>query len=258
MEPRLRAMLRRTRPVRFPVGVCAHRGNSEEYPENTLAAFHSAIECGVDMIEIDVRSTADGHPVIMHDRSLERTTGVDRAVAKVSLAELRKLDAGRWKGRAHAGERIPELHHVLALADNQVALAVHLKPRSQRLARAVARALMEFGLERRSIVLSFHWGLLRTIKEISPNTLTMAAFSVRAAQLRLALRHPHSDAIGSRTSGITARVRRASLARRKFVAAWPVNKEKDLVRLVSTKAADLIVTDRPRAVVPLLEQLRKS
>jgi glycerophosphoryl diester phosphodiesterase len=147
---------------------------------------------------------------------------------------------------------------VLELADGKAAVIIELKQRSQYLARAVTRLLRERKLERRAIVLSFYWRLLRTVKELSPDTLTLAAFGVRAALFRLALRLPYADGLGARASLLSARVRRSCLNRRKFLAAWSVNDEDKLHRLLRNKAADLIVTDRPRAILSLLENLKSS
>lgn len=86
--------------------VIAHRGASGQYPENTLLAFTKAMELGADAIELDVRLTADGVPVVLHDSTLDRTTNGTGAVAGLTLAEVRRVVAG-------AGERVPTLAEVL-------------------------------------------------------------------------------------------------------------------------------------------------
>src|SRR5262245_12146520 len=93
--------------------IVAHRGSSHDAPENTLAAFRRAWELGVECVELDVHVTSDGQAVVIHDESTKRTAGRDRPVAAQTLAEIKQLDAGRWKGPAHAGERIPTLGEVL-------------------------------------------------------------------------------------------------------------------------------------------------
>ena len=99
------------------VEIIAHRGASHDAPENTIAAFELAWGQGADGIEGDFYLTADGHIVCIHDRTTKRTTGgeVDLDVQKTTLAELRQLDVGRWKGEQFAGQRIPTLQEVLAL-----------------------------------------------------------------------------------------------------------------------------------------------
>lgn len=87
--------------------VAAHRGWSEKYPENTMLAFRAAAELGVDQIETDIRITSDGELVIIHDETVDRTTNGSGKVSDFTLAELRALDAGVYKGEEFAGERIP-------------------------------------------------------------------------------------------------------------------------------------------------------
>ena len=84
-----------------------HRGDRAGYPENTMPAFRSAYALGCEVIETDVRMTADGHLVLIHDRSVERTTDGVGLVDEMTLEELRRLDAGAWKGAEFCGERIP-------------------------------------------------------------------------------------------------------------------------------------------------------
>ena len=74
--------------------VAAHRGASASHPENTMEAFRAAIEMGVDQIETDVRITADGELVLIHDATVDRTTNGTGKVAQMTLAELKALDAG--------------------------------------------------------------------------------------------------------------------------------------------------------------------
>ena len=108
-------------------GICAHRGASHTHPENTIAAFREAIRLGAHMIEFDVALTRDGALVLMHDTTLDRTTNGTGPVSARSVAELRELDAGGWKGDAFTGERIPTLAEALAIMPENIWLNVHLK-----------------------------------------------------------------------------------------------------------------------------------
>jgi glycerophosphoryl diester phosphodiesterase len=107
--------------------IVAHRGASHEAPENTLAAFRRAWQCGVEGIELDVRVTKDGHVVVIHDETTKRTAGLDRPVADQTLAELQKLDAGAWKDARYQGERIPTLAEALASIPGGRTLFVEIK-----------------------------------------------------------------------------------------------------------------------------------
>src|SRR5215510_13176508 len=85
------------RPDRPAISVVAHRGASEDAPEHTLAAYRRAIEDGADALECDVRLTADGHLVCVHDRRVNRTSNGRGAVSALELADLATLDFGSWK-----------------------------------------------------------------------------------------------------------------------------------------------------------------
>ena len=105
----------RNRSWRFAPGsldyplVVAHRGGAGLAPENTLAAFRMALEVGADAIELDVRLTRDGRVAVIHDRTVDRTTGGRGPVGSYTLAELKALDAGSWFGPQYLGERVPTL-----------------------------------------------------------------------------------------------------------------------------------------------------
>ncbi len=100
-------------PHNLPL-IIGHRGASREAPENTLESFRLAWDQGADGIEADFRLTADGRIICMHDETTGRTTGVDLKIADTPLNELRRLDAGLWKGLAWSGAVIPTLDEVLA------------------------------------------------------------------------------------------------------------------------------------------------
>ena len=99
---------------KFPM-ISAHRGSSLVAPENTLATFSKAIELGADYIEMDVRTTADGAEVIMHDESMKRTTGLDTPAEKTTLAEIKKLSAGREFGKKYEDQKVPTFEEVCVL-----------------------------------------------------------------------------------------------------------------------------------------------
>ena len=93
--------------------VIAQRGASAEAPENTIAAFELSLAHGADGIELDVHLSRDGHPVILHDLSLERTTDGAGPVGARTVRELKRLDAGGWYGPVFRGQRIQTLQEVL-------------------------------------------------------------------------------------------------------------------------------------------------
>jgi glycerophosphoryl diester phosphodiesterase len=112
--------------------IIAHRGMPTEVPENTLIGFERAIRHGADLIELDVRQTADGHIVVIHDETLDRTTNGSGAVSATTLADLQVLDAGSWMGRDFEGEKIPTLAEVLALTEGRAGVVIELKAGSKQ------------------------------------------------------------------------------------------------------------------------------
>lgn len=108
-------------------GLCAHRGAMGTHPENTLAAFQQAIDMGAHMIEFDVQLTKDNELVIMHDKTINRTTNGKGKVSDYTLAEIKALDAGSWKSAKFKGERIPTLAETLEMMPLNVWLNVHIK-----------------------------------------------------------------------------------------------------------------------------------
>jgi glycerophosphoryl diester phosphodiesterase len=107
--------------------VVAHRGASAEGPENTLAAFRLALEQGAPAVECDVHLSADGYPVVIHDETVDRTTNGKGAVAALTRAALRGLDAGSWRGPQFAGEPIPTLEETLGLCAGRARLFIEIK-----------------------------------------------------------------------------------------------------------------------------------
>ena len=109
------------------VYVAAHRGWSEKYPENTMIAFEKAVELGVDQLETDIRMTKDGELVLLHDGKVDRTTNGTGKVCDMTLAEVRNLDAGSWKGEEFAGCQIPTLSEFLEFLQQYPEMTVDIE-----------------------------------------------------------------------------------------------------------------------------------
>ena len=99
--------------------ISAHRGASRLAPENTKASFLMAIDAGADFIEIDVRTTADGEQVIVHDKSLQRTTELNSLVSETDYAAIKKLSAGSWFRKDFREQTVPTLEEVCALVKSE-------------------------------------------------------------------------------------------------------------------------------------------
>lgn len=158
-------------PHNLPL-IIGHRGASREAPENTLESFRLAWEQGADGIEADFRLTADDRIVCMHDETSGRTTGVDLKIADTPLKELRRLDAGLWKGTAWSGAMIPALDEVLAAIPHGSWFFIEIKSGPEIIA-PLERALRASKLSPERIrLLSFSASLITELKQRLPDWRT--------------------------------------------------------------------------------------
>jgi glycerophosphoryl diester phosphodiesterase len=145
--------------------VWAHRGASGDAPENTLSAFRLAEQAAADGLELDVRLTADGVPVILHDDTLDRTTNVQGLLALYPVADLQHVDAGSWFAPQFAGEALPALEHVLQWATGRLRLNLEIKEFDAGMA---VKALLDRYPCCRVLVSSFDHGVLKALRASAP------------------------------------------------------------------------------------------
>lgn len=156
------------------VRVQAHRGFSENYPENTLIAFDKALEAGADLIEMDLAITADGHIIVIHDETLDRTTSGTGPVSICTLEQLKQLDAGSWKDPRFAGERVPTLEEALELAEGRGDLNLEIKStkrdwtHTQIIIKETVRLIQQYGAHDRIVFTSFDIRALRKVRSVDP------------------------------------------------------------------------------------------
>jgi glycerophosphoryl diester phosphodiesterase len=247
---------------RYPVLVIAHRGFSGQAPENTLAAFRKAIDIGADAVEFDVRFSADGHLVLFHDDTVNRTTNGKGKVSGLTLAELKKLDAGSWKGSSFAGEGIPTLQEALDLTRGRILLDIEIKDgdhgsRSMGdLADRTLEAVQKAGMEGQVLFSSFDRGAVERVRARAPHIpvayLTAKPWSTPIeASGGMSLR-----TIDVRRSTVTpanvARARQEGVR----VLVWTTNTPEDMEKLVSL-GVDGIITDHPDRLIELLKNRRR-
>ena len=132
----------------------AHRGASGLAPENTMAAFAKALEIGVDAVELDVQSSAEGEAVVIHDATLDRTTDRAGRIRDLSYAAIRQADAGNHFGPEFTGERVPLLSEALDLVCRSAVVVVEIKDR--RAIPAVVSAIDRTDTAQNVVVISFH------------------------------------------------------------------------------------------------------
>ncbi len=236
--------------------ILAHRGASAYAPENTLLAFRLALEQGADGLELDVTLSADGVPVVIHDDTLDRTTTGHGPVSRMTLAELKTLDAGypaRFAGQ-FIGLPLPTLAEVFAACGEQVFINVELKhDRSpgRQLARRVVELIYAQGRQAHVLISSFQFSSLGRVKALAPNLpvgllYVAPVFGPRLARC-LAGRLPH-EAHHPSQRGLSAQAIAWSHQQGYRVNVWTVDEGPELRRLAQA-GADGLITNRPDLAV---------
>ncbi|MCZ0209342.1 glycerophosphodiester phosphodiesterase [Streptomyces achromogenes] len=262
------------------IQVVAHRGASEDAPEHTLAAYRKAIEDGADALECDVRLTADGHLVCVHDRRVNRTSNGRGAVSALELADLAALDFGSWKTREawHGRDEEPDWEHrpedreatsvltlerlleLVADAGRRVELAIETKHPTRWAGQVEERLLTlldRFGLaapasaaESPVRIMSFSARSLHRVRTAAPALPTVYLMQFVSPRLRDG-RLPAGVGIAGPSIRIlrnhpvyVERLRQAGHQ----VHVWTVNEPED-VDLCVELGVDAIITNRPRAVL---------
>lgn len=243
--------------------IAAHRGGAALAPENSLAAFRNAIALGADALELDVHLTADGELVVIHDATLERTTTGIGAVADATLAELRALRLKVRDGGVTT-EIVPTLAEVLDLAA-PAGLEVLPEIKTARGARRypgieekVLAQLDQRHFEARATIQAFDETTIRRLHELAPTQRTMLLVS--ASRLETARAEPvqavrWASEVGASDLGmdfhvIDAAVVAAARAARVRLAAWTVNTEPDLRRML-VLGVDVVMSDHPDVALGL-------
>lgn len=196
-------------PTGAPVIVVGHRGTTRFAPENTLAAFEKAIDMGARSIEVDVRMTRDGEFVIMHDPWVDRTTNGTGLVSQMTLAEIRKLDAGSWFSPKFAGERVPTLREALRAVKGRTAVDIDFKSGPDNSAELITQILDEEGFDDGSLVTVFvrAWNY-KKMKPL-PQRYALRPHFQNAAHAAQAAREDGVEIMGLRRRGFSFAAARA-------------------------------------------------
>lgn len=158
---------RSNQPDLQPCEVVAHRGFSAVAPENTLAAIRKAIEAGATGCEFDVYAAKDGPVVLMHDATVDRTTDGSGKVTELTVGELRRLDAGSWKDRSFAGERVPTLEEALKLLKGSGCQAV-IEIKMEGISKRVVETVRATGMLDEAAVIAFSSTVVKEVRSLEP------------------------------------------------------------------------------------------
>jgi glycerophosphoryl diester phosphodiesterase len=257
----------------FPL-IIAHRGASALAPENTLAAFKKAIEVGADGVELDVRLSKDGVPVVIHDATLLRTTGVNERVADLTAEQLSRLDAGTWFNAAYpararpefAAEGVASLRSVLQLLE-MIEGPVYIEVKSETgedvspVVDAVCREIAESPLLKKVIVESFHLGAIPRMRAVLPGVQTAALFAPKF--LRLVRKEKYliniarelgADHLSLHNALVSRQLARKAERYGMPVTVWTVNTARWLSR-AAKHGLYAVITDDPSKLVTSRESM---
>jgi glycerophosphoryl diester phosphodiesterase len=254
----------------WPVNI-AHRGGAQIAPENTLEGFREGLSVGAGALELDVHTTADGHVVVIHDDTVDRTTQSTGPVREMSFAEIRRLDAG-YRFTPDGGEtfpyrgqgiRIPTLEEVYD-EFTEVPINVEIKGERPGIEAAVWQIIEAAGAEERTLVVSESTPTIRRFREASGGRMETGSSSVELITFYLLSRvglsrlsKPRYQALqGPQTYHglrvVTPGFIRAAHERGLRIDVWTINSESDMRRLLGY-GVDGIMTDRPDLLARVLE-----
>jgi len=240
--------------------VVAHRGASDSYPENTLAAFEAALRAGSEIVELDVQLTRDRELVVIHDPTLDRTTEGSGPVGERTLREIRELSAGfpdRF-GNRFRDQRVPTFREALDLMRGRAQVLVEIKPESVAgggpdgiEARTLA-AIDAAGIRREAGITSFHLGALTRCRELAPDVPRVPLFkSGTAAEMVAAARGLGAELAlpfkGLLSDELLRLAREAGLG----LAAWVVDDPEELRALARFELYG-IGTNRPAEMLAVI------
>ncbi len=229
-----------------------HRGARGEAPENTLASFQVALEAGVTEMELDVRLSADGHLIVLHDSDVTRTTGMRGNVRQYTRSQLGTMDARRNTPGWHSPTGIPSLQEVVELCGPAMRFQFEVKGADRvvlhQLAHHLTHMIHEQHLQSRVVVTSSHTGFLRMIGTMAPDVERGYVCQYRYLQptrrahgLGCSWLMPHYSLV---TPALMRRARKRGLK----VSVWTVNDLTEADRLAQLQV-DGIITDYPTSFV---------
>ncbi len=240
--------------------IIAHRGASAAAPENTPAAFRRALAIGVDAVELDAHLSCDGEPVVIHDPSLGRTTNGAGLVKDLTMAALRRLDAGRWFGEEFAGERIPTLAEALEIL-RTVRVIIEIKngpiyyPQIAGRVGAVVRAAGHQSIT----VSSFDHHVLLQSRAAEPEIETAALFRARPVDTVRMARDAQAQVLHPHWTFATRDLIDAAHAAGLRVEVWTVDDPAAMAEMAVRKVDGIMtnVPDRLREVLATSSSLPK-
>lgn len=223
--------------------IAAHRGDSVEAPENTLAAFQSAITNLADYAELDVQETKDGKVVVMHDSNLKRVSGLKKNIWTVNYQDIMNLDVGSWFSEDFKEEKIPTLEEVIEFTKGKLKLNIEIKltGHEKHLEESVVKLIEKYEIEDDCVVTSFQSKALQNVKNINPDIKTGYILHVAYGDFSGL---EYADALSVNYTFATTKLVNEAHNADKQVFVWTVNTPEAITDMVE-KGVDMIITDDP-------------
>lgn len=231
----------------------AHRGASGYAPENTIAAFDKAVKMKADYFELDVQRSKDGHLVVLHDITVDRTTDGSGYVGDLTLRELKQLDAGSWFGEEFAGEKIPTLDEVLdRYRGNNIGILIELKnpERYPGIEAEVALLLAQKKLDKRTdkiIVQSFNHDVMKNYHHLQPTIpvgLLVSYTPVGISDEQMREFSTYADYVNPNQRLVTSDLVQRVHANGMKITPYTIRSESEARQMMAT-GVDGIITDFP-------------
>lgn len=228
--------------------ITAHRGSSAAAPENTLGALRQALEDGADFAEIDVQTTKEGEVVLLHDRDLMRMGRDPRALADLTLRDLRTIDVGSPFGDAFRGERVPTLREAIELVRGRMGLNIELKYNrpDPTLAPRVVDILKETKMLDRCVITSLDLNALRQAETLEPGVVSgLIVTKALGDPTKLGV-----DFLSLNQQTVTRRLVRRAKRQGLAVHVWTVNDAATFERMAD-RGVNVVITDHPADLIAL-------
>lgn len=241
--------------------IIAHRGSKSNRPENTLASFAEAIRVGTDGIELDVHRTRDGHLVVIHDESVDRTTNGSGLVRKLTLEQIRSLDAGSWFHPQYFRERISTLGEVIDFLEEkgfQGLLNIEIKTDKYpypKIEKQIARLMHRKKVSFSYMYSSFNLFSLYLMRKHDPGIELAYLMKDQSFHLWLAGKSPFIGAVHPHRSLFLGKKRDLSLL--KPLRLWTVNKTSDMKKAIKG-GVQAIITDKPEEALLVKREVEEN
>lgn len=229
-----------------------HRGASGSAPENTMASFQRAKDLGADAVECDVHLSADGHLIVIHDATLDRTTNGRGPVSTLPMNQLKALDAGAWFGPAFSGEPLPTLEELLEWSATGLPVVIEVKwhPEAPKVVEACIALVDRMRASERVAFIAFDHRVALGIKQARPQWNCGVLYVGHPVDPVGLANAAQADGLLPQFGFATPELVAQAHAAQKWVAVWSPNEEAEILHALNA-GVDMIGTNFPERLLSL-------